>query len=173
MRRRRESNGRLRPLPAGEFEKLLGEGLGFGRGAHRDEQSVVAADRADDLGALGLIERDSDEVRGAGRSLDDDEVAGRVDASCPFGQQGAEAAGGPVGSAATFGKRIADVAAAADPHGAEMIEVARDGGLGGREAECLEPSCKLLLAGERLASEQAAERALAAGSGVGHMQAIA
>ncbi len=56
-----------------------------------DEDRVVAADRSDDLGKLRLVERDSDEMRRARRSADDDQVCRDVDRAHPVAEDGGEA----------------------------------------------------------------------------------
>src|SRR5688572_18023710 len=108
----------------------------------------------------------------AGRSLEDDEVAGRLDRADPFGEDALEPVGGPVAVADLVGQCVAEHAAALDLDRAQLVEIARHGRLVDLEAARGEPGGHLLLAGERLAADDVGERLLAPGAGVGHCRNI-
>ncbi len=104
----------------------LGE-VGARAGLARDEQDgVVAADRAGDLGEICDIEGAGDRHRVAGRGTQDQQVAGRLDAA-----HEAQHLAQPRRRVDRRPRRAARTpcAAAAHPHGPEAIEVARDGRL--------------------------------------------
>ena len=97
-------------------------------GLSRDqEDGVVAADRAGDLGKLGDVEGASDRHRVAGRGTQDQQVARRLEAAHEAERlaQAGDRVDGLLGR-----QRVDHVAAAPHAHGAEPIEVARDGRLG-------------------------------------------
>ena len=58
----------------GEVEEAAGEGVAAGRVAADHQDGVVAGDGAEDLGQLGLVEGGGEELGGAGRGAQHDQV---------------------------------------------------------------------------------------------------
>src|SRR5437868_9483063 len=99
-------------LSFGKLTEALCEGACDDPVAQREEEGVVAADGAGDLGQLGLVEREADEMGGAGRGLEDEEVAGGLDREHPLAEDPLKARGGPVAVAELIGKGVGKGAAA-------------------------------------------------------------
>ena len=116
-------------------------------------------------GNAGMVDRRGDEMRRAGRRLDHQQLAGRLDRDHPFAKDPLEPASAPVGAGELVGQRIGKGAAALHLDRAQLLEVARDGRLGDGEAERLEPRGRLLLAGQRAGADQLGERCAGAGRG--------
>ena len=144
------------------LRKRLGHDAGVDPVPQRHEQGVVAADRARHLVELGLVEGEADEVGRAGRSLDDEQVAGRLDRQHPFGEDPLQPRRRPVVAAELVGQGIASAPPRFDLDRADLVEVARHRRLGDREADRPEPRRDLLLAAERLGADQVGDRLLPA-----------
>ncbi len=133
-----------------------------------DEQGVVAGDGAEHLGQAGAVEGGGDDVGRAGRGAQDDEVAGVGDLDDPVAEHPAEVVLGGALVRGQLGDGV-DGLAAGDPDldGAEVLEVARHGGLGGGDAVGGQQLDEVGLAGDGVVGEQPGDAVLALRLGEG------
>src|SRR5712692_9057296 len=115
-------------------------------------------------GGFGAVEGGADDVRRAGWGAEDDEVLAVGDLDDEVAHDAAEMVVGGGGFFGVFGEGVGHGAAGdADLDGAELFEVAADGGLGGDDAVGGEELDDLGLAGDGLLFEEAADSVLALG----------
>jgi hypothetical protein len=147
------------PGIVGQVEEALGEGVATGGVATDDEQGVVAGDRAEDVTEVGLVEGAGQELCGARRRTEDDEVGARLGAHQQLGAQPGQpvAAGGALArrghaSVAPLPRHRVDERAvgAADLDGVELDEVAAQRGLGDADAVVAEEVGQLGLGAHRV-----------------------
>ena len=127
----------------GEGQEPAGDGVAAERVARDHQHGVVARDGAEDVGELGLVDRRGEELGGAGRGAQHDEVGAGLGADEQLGAEpGQPVAGGrrlprrrgsPV--AALAGDGVHEGAGlGAHPDGVQLDQVARQGGLGDVDA---------------------------------------
>ena len=153
----------LAPHEAGEVGELGGDlGAADALGGD-DDQGVVAGDGAEDVGQRGPVEGGADDVGRAGRRAQDDEVGRVGDLDDPLAQHPPQVVLGRPLLLRELGDGV-DELAAAGPHldGAEVLEVARDGRLGGDDAVGGEELDELRLARRRACWARAAGDAVLA-----------
>src|SRR6266536_164230 len=145
----------------GEHAELVGHRPARGALGADQQHGVVAGDRAGQAGQAGPVEGGGEHVGVAGRGAHHHQVPARDDrrqrqrqdlAQLPF----VDAVGGQ-----RLGQGVDEAAVvAADLDRAELVEVARDGGLGGLEALGVQRLEQAGLAGDAAAAQQRGKRRL-------------
>ena len=152
---------------------FLCESLSLGWRSAGDEQGVVATDGANHRFRRSGIERDTDEVGGAGRGLEDDEAGGGLGGADPFGEQVAQSclAGGH--HVPLIWQGVAGLPAAADLDRAKLVQIPADGGLGDVVPRFAQGGDEFVLAGQAQSSEQVGKSGEAPVAAISHMKVYA